>query len=161
METQSSKNVLEIGIAKLLLQLAIVKHQERSEKQIAAMASYLGKHFSYEEISKASEYFLQRSPFMPGIHDFFSILRPIETLEQRAINLCSEFEMAMKAAGGNYQYFICNNRSEFVRFVVDHGFNECQKMFKKDMIEAMKSIINSPDFFLDTIRAPHEKAIAE
>jgi len=160
METQSQKNALPINVAKLLCHLAIVKNVERTEKQIAAYAEYLVKYFSYDEISKASEYILQRSPYFPGINDYFTILRPIGTLDQRALELTGEFEMAIKTSAGNYHYFIQNNRSELVQFVTDYGFNECQKMYKKDMIEAFKSIINKPSFFLDTIKGTsNEKAI--
>ena len=160
MEQQDQKVILEVGIAKLLLQLAIVKHQERSEKQIAAMAAYLAKHFSFQEVSQACEYFLQRSPFMPGIDSFFTVLRPICTLEQRAIELTGEFEEAIRTSGANYQVFMDKSSPELQNLVTKYGWHTSQGMYKKDLIEAFKSITNQPNFFLSTIRAPeHEKTI--
>lgn len=152
----------KIKIAKLLLQLAIVKNVERTEKQIAATAEYLSKHFEYEEISNVCEYNLQRSPYFPNLCDFFNILRPMGTVDQRAIELYGEFQTAITASGGNYHFFIQNNRPELIQFVTDFGWQNSQSMFKKDALEIFKKIVDTPSFYLSTIKGHNdEKAITE
>lgn len=151
MEEQNKESIKKI--AETLNRLAILKNQIRTPEQIMAMARYLSRYFDVKEISEACEYFLQRDAYMPGIDRFFAVLRPIKSLEQRTLDLYSEFETSLRASNGNYHYFIQNSRPELVKFVVDHTWAACQAMYKKDAIEILKTYLNNKEFYLDTIGA--------
>lgn len=153
MDRENQENVVKINIAKALCRLAVVKNQERSDTQIAAYSEYLSKHFSYEQIVEACEYFLQRKPFFPDISEFFNLLRPLRTLEQVAIQLPYEVRQAIEESGFNYGKFHLRARADMIEYVKRVGWSEVHKIYAKDAVEIARSILNNPKFYLENIKA--------
>ena len=145
---QVEKPDSRLKIARMLQQLAIMKNQERSEKQIAAMSEYLNKHFSFEELSRASEYLLQRSPYFPDISEYFKILKPVKTQESMAIELRSELEQSIRDAGFSFKNFKEIAKPELLEFVKIVGWEKATKIYDKDAIEIFKSIVNTKNYYL-------------
>lgn len=159
-DNQDSLRVKKTRVGTLLMRLAAVKNQERTGEQIVAMTEYLCKHFSFREIADASEYFLQRSPYFPTVDAYFEILRPIKTVEQRALELRSDFDNLVKSVSFSYKEFIAKATPELKQFVDKVGWEKAQKIYEKDALEIFKSIINNPEFHLGQIGAPkHEKLL--
>jgi len=129
-------------IARLLQQLAIIKNADRSEAQLAAMAKYLSNHFTYEEIAKASEHILQRSPYFPGIDSFFSILKPLESVESRAISLKYELKQVISDSGFNFLTFKQMASPVLLDFVSIVGWKGSHDIYDKEAVELFKTIIN-------------------
>lgn len=144
---QQDKEVVQ-KIAEILNKLAILKNQVRTPEQLVAMATYLSKHFYIKEISKASEYFLQRSPYFPNIDNFFSVLKPVKSIDQLAIEKRAEFIEEMRAYNFDYAKLMAFGRKESLEFVRLVGWDKAQTIYEKDALEIFKGILNKPEFYL-------------
>jgi hypothetical protein len=140
MENKNKETILKI--AKLLQQLAIIKNADRSENQLAAMAKYLAGFFTFEQVSQASEEILQRSPYFPGIDSFFSILKPLESPEARAIILKYELKQTIADSGFNFIRFKEIAKPEIMQLVEIVGWKGSQEIYDKEAIELFKTIIS-------------------
>lgn len=143
---QQDKKVIQ-KITEILNKLAILKNQVRTPEQLIAMATYLGKYFTVLEISKASEYFLQRSPYFPNIDSFFSVLKPTKSIEQQAIE--KRFDLLTDLRNyPDYTSFLAFARPESIEFVRVVTWDRAQTIYEKDALEIFKGILNKPEFYL-------------
>lgn len=150
---KSNNDEEKIKIAKLLTQLALIKNAERSENQLAAMAGYLGNHFSFGQISLASEYLLQSSKYFPDISEYFQILKPIKSLEQNAMDYVLKMKELMREHPTYSQYTsICKIYGEHVllEIVKKIGWNDSLTIKDRDLLEIIKALINKPELYLKT-----------
>lgn len=153
METKDKKSSEKIKIAQLLTKLAILKNAERSEHQIAAMAGYLGDHFSFSHISHASEYLLQRSKFFPDISEYFNLLDPLKTLDQEAYIVLLAYRKLMNdipnfAPFKQHCTIFGFNTNLAILDVV--GWNKSLEIKDRELMEVIKGILNRPEFYLKT-----------
>lgn len=148
----------KINVAKMLSRLAILKHSERSEKEIAYLSEYLSEHFTFKEIAQVCEYKLQRSPYFPGIHDFFEVLRPTQDMDKAATMMFVEFRRLIQRTG-EYHLFKKQACPEFLAFVEKLGWVDACHAKENHGIEIFKSILNRPEFFLSTMGAKLENLI--
>ena len=137
----------QITIAKILTKLCLIMNAERSELQLATMAGYLSKFFTCEEVSKASEYILQRNKFFPSVADYFSILKPSNTIEQSAI---------MAVEGLKSKVISHNNWVELKPKLDEHeksfvsivGYANILSIHKLEAVKIFETILNKPEFYL-------------
>src|ERR1022692_3934471 len=92
----------QLKTAKLLAQLCLMFNQTRTEDQLAAYASYLCKHFTFKQISYASEKILQRNTFFPQISDFFTVLDPVCDKDKEALMKYEELKIKIKEKNFNF-----------------------------------------------------------
>lgn len=146
--TMILKSILEVTmenekamqIAKILTQLALIMNQVREEKQIAAMAAYLSKHFTIEEIKRVSEYTLQKSKFFPAISDFFEMCKPVMTFEQKAILAYEKLHQDLRDFQ-IYQDFINSADETSIDFIGATSWSSAISISRRDAIEIFKIIL--------------------